>query len=179
MNNNIYKVCAAAIFLLLLTGCSSKEKVNGELIKEYPISKNDVISKTNIVFDKNVSSDGNGSLVITTDHPAVANLYETGDIDVENAQLVYQAKVKTQDVDGNVYLEMWCQFKNKGEFFSRGFESSLTGTSGWTTLQTPFYLKKGENPDNVKLNIVIDGDGIVWVDDLKLLKIPLDSLENK
>ncbi len=167
------------IFIILLAGCGSEEKINGELIKEYPIDKNDIISKTNIVFDKNASYDGNGSLVITTDHPVVVHLYETGDIDVENARLIYQAKVKTRDVNGNVYLEMWCRFKNNGEFFSRGFESSLTGTADWTTLQTPFYLRKGENPDNVKLNIVIDGDGIVWVDDLKLLKVPLDSTQSK
>ncbi len=171
----IYLVCLMAFSLWLSAGCGSREKVNGELIKEYPISRNDIISNTNIVLDRNASFDGNGSLAITTDHPAVVHLYETGDIDVENARLIYRAKVKTQDVNGNVYLEMWCQFNDKGDFF----ESSLTGTAGWTTLQTPFYLRKGENPDIVKLNIVIDGDGIVWVDDLKLLKVPLDSTQNK
>ncbi len=170
----IYAVCLVTLPLILSEGCS-KEKINGELIKEYPVNKNDVISKSNIVFDKNVSSDGNGSLVITVDHPAVINLYETGDVDVDNARLIYQAKVKTQDVDGNVYLEMWCRFPDKGEFFSRGFESSLTGTEDWTTIQTPFFLRKDENPINVKLNIVVDGNGKVWVDDLKLLKVPLHS----
>ncbi len=174
-----YLCCFVVFSLLISAGCSSKEKVNGELIKEYPISKNDIISKSNAAFDKNVSFDGNGSLVITTDHPTVVHLYETGDIDIENARLIYQAKVKTQDVNGTVYLEMWCVFKNKGEYFSRGLESSLTGTAGWTTLQTPFYLRKGENPDNVKLNIIIDGAGIVWVDDLKLIKVPLDSTQSK
>ncbi len=174
MKKIIYLVCLISLSLILSTGCS-KEKINRDLIKEYPVSKNDVISKSNVVFDKNVSSDGNGSLVITADHPAVINLYETGDIDVDNGQLIYEAKVKTRDVDGNVYLEMWCRFPDKGEFFSRGFESSLTGTAGWTTIQTPFYLRKDENPVDVKLNIVIDGNGTVWVDDLKLFKAPLHS----
>ena len=38
----------------------------------------------------------------------------------------------------------------------------------WTLLKTPFFLKKGENPDNIKLNIVIEGSGQVWVDDIRL-----------
>jgi hypothetical protein len=35
------------------------------------------------------------------------------------------------------------------------------------------FLKKGQNPDNVKLNLVIDGKGIAWIDDIWLLKAPL------
>jgi hypothetical protein len=41
------------------------------------------------------------------------------------------------------------------------------------TLQIPFFLKKGEKPDYVKLNIVINGTGTVWIDDVRLLKAPL------
>ncbi len=158
--------------LFLSTGCSKKEEEN-KIIKEYPLSRNDVISQSGTSFDDNISYDGNGSLAISADHPAVIPLYETGDIDIENAQLVYEAKVKTEGVSGKVFLEMWCRFPGKGEFFSRGLESTVTGTTDWTTLQTVFFLKEGENPDNVKLNIAIDGKGIVWVDDLKLIKRPL------
>ncbi|MCH7556135.1 MAG: hypothetical protein IIB56_01620 [Planctomycetes bacterium] len=49
----------------------------------------------------------------------------------------------------------------------------LTGTTDWTTEKIPFLLKKGQNPDNVKLNLVIDGKGTVWIDDIRLLKGPL------
>lgn len=37
----------------------------------------------------------------------------------------------------------------------------------------PFFLQKGENPDNVKLNLVIEGKGTVWIDDIHLYKGPL------
>jgi hypothetical protein len=161
--------------LFLFTGCGKKEE--GTVIKEYPITRNDVISNSSTIFNESVSSDGNGSLVIDAGSPTVINLYETGDIDVENAELVYQAEVKTEGMDGNVYLEMWCRFPQKGEYFSRGLESTVSGTTDWTTLQTVFFLKKGENPDNVKLNIVVDGKGTVWVDDLKLIKKPLNTSE--
>jgi hypothetical protein len=69
---------------------------------------------------------------------------------------------------------MWCYFPGKGEFFSRGLQTALTGSSDWTTQETFFFLKKGENPDNVKLNLVINGKGTAWIDDIHLLKGPLN-----
>jgi hypothetical protein len=69
---------------------------------------------------------------------------------------------------------MWCHFPGKGEFFSRGLQTALTGSSDWNSQETFFFLKKGENPDNVKLNLVISGKGTVWIDDIHLIKGPLN-----
>jgi hypothetical protein len=132
-----------------------------------------IITRSGAGIDKDISSDGNGSLKMTSTKPTVIRLFETGDIDVENARLTYQARVRTENVEGKVYLEMWCHFPGKGEFFSRGLQTPLTGTTEWTTEETPFFLKKGENPDNVKLNLVINGKGTAWIDDIRLLKAPL------
>ena len=101
-------------------------------------------------------------------------LFETGDVDVEDARLTYQAKVRTEGVEGQVFLEMWCQFAGKGEYFSRDLETPQTGTTEWSTEETPFFLKKGENPDNVKLNLVVNGSGTVWIDDIRLFRGPLN-----
>ncbi len=68
---------------------------------------------------------------------------------------------------------MGCHFEGKGEFFSRGLDSPLSGTNNWVNVEIPFLLKAGENPDNVKLNIVGEGTGTVWVDDIRLVKRPL------
>ena len=92
------------------------------------------------------------------------------DIDLEDARLIYQAKLRTEEVSGKVYLEMWCHFAGQGESFSRALQAPLSGSNAWTTQETPFFLKKGENPDNVKLNLVIDGSGTVWIDDIHLMK---------
>lgn len=143
-------------------------------MKTYPIDTLDgIISQTGLQIDKEITSDGNGSLRITTEKPVTVRLYETGDIDVEDARLIYQAKVRTQDLDGRAYVEMWCHFPGKGEFFSRALQTPLSGTNEWSSQETPFFLKKGENPDNVKINIVVDGKGIVWIDDIRLLKARL------
>jgi len=132
-----------------------------------------LITQSGLVIDKAVSSDGNGSLRIDAAGPTTVRLFETGDVDIEYARLIYQAKVRTEDVRGQVYLEMWCHFPGKGEFFSRGLTQigiPLTGTTDWTTEETHFLLQDGENPDNIKLNLVVGGKGTVWIDDIRLLK---------
>ena len=173
MNLRALFLCFCSAIFFIITGCSRPAQQVSEL-KRFPIDSMDgIITQSGVKIDKAVSSDGNGSLKITAAAPTVIRLFETGDIDIENARLVYQARLRTEGVEGKVFLEMWCNFTGKGEFFSRGLQTPLTGTTNWTTEETPFFLKKGENPDNVKLNLVIDGKGTVWIDDIRLLKGPL------
>jgi len=162
----------AAAFLAagLTTSCSRREPA----IKRFSGDSLDgLIQVSGIQVDNRVKSEGKGSLKIALAEPAVIRLYETGDIDIEGATLVYQARIKTEDIQGRVYLEMWCHFQDKGEFFSRGPDSPLGGTNNWASVEIPFFLKTGENPDNVKLNIVGEGTGTLWVDDIRLVKRPL------
>jgi len=157
----------------IVIGCSQPSTPVTEL-KQFPLdSLEGVISRSGVQLDKDVSSDGNGSLQMAATGPTVVRLFELGDIDIENARLIYQAKVRTKDVEGQVYLEMWCSFPGKGEFFSRGLATSLSDTTDWTTQQTPFFLQKGDNPDNVKLNLVINGKGMAWIDDIQVMQGPL------
>ncbi|KPJ61308.1 MAG: hypothetical protein AMJ46_02765 [Latescibacteria bacterium DG_63] len=160
-----------------MLGCSKSSDKLVDL-RHYPIdSMEGIITRSSVEIDEEISSDDAASLRVTvaelSEEPTVIRLFETGDIDVENATLVYQAKVRTEDVQGQVFLEMWCHFPGRGEFFSRGLMSALTGSCDWTTQETPFFLKEGENPDNVKLNLVIVGKGTAWIDDVRLSKGPL------
>ena len=149
-------------------------------LKRFPVETMEgIITQSGVEIDKQISSDSNGSLRITASEATVVRLFEirlSGAYlvtSMKGTRLIYQAKVRTENVEGQVYLEMWCHFPGKGEFFSRGLMTPLTGTTDWTTQETPFLLKKGENPDNVKLNLVIDGKGIVWIDDIKLIEASL------
>jgi hypothetical protein len=142
-------------------------------LKRFPLDDmGGLITKTGVEIDKQISSDGNGSLRIEATERTTIRLFETGDMDIENARLIYQAKLRTENIDGQVYLEMWCHLPGLGDFFSRGLDRPLTGSTDWVTEETPFFLKEGENPDNVKLNLVINGKGTVWIDDIRLLKGP-------
>lgn len=163
-----------AIVSALILGCSQPVKEVTE-IHHFPIDNlENIISRSGVELDKEISSDGNGSLKITVEEPTVVRLFEIADIDVDNARLIYEARVRTEDVDGQVYLEMWCRFTGKGEFYSRGLDIAVSRTTEWTTQETPFLLRKGENPDLVKLNLVINGKGSAWIDEIRLFKGPLE-----
>ncbi len=163
----------AVTLIALLTGCSHvSSAVTG--LKHYPIQDLEgVLTRSDVALDPEISSDGNGSLRVSVEQASTIRLYETGDLDVENARLTYQAKLRTENLEGRAYLEMWCQFSGRGEYFSRDLKSPLTGTVDWSAEETPFFLKRGENPDNIKLNLVVEGKGTVWIDDIRLLKAPL------
>ena len=163
----LYSVC---LFMAFIAACSTKP-IKTTDIKHYPVdSLEGIITKSGVLMDEKITSDGNGSLRINTSKPTTVRLYEAGDIDIENARLIYQARLRTEGVEGQVYIEMWCHFPGKGEFFSRALQSPLSGSNEWTSQETPFFLKKNENPDNVKLNLVVNGKGIVWIDDIRLIK---------
>ena len=154
-------------------GCSKEAPEIVEL-RAYPIDDMaGILTKTGVAIDKDVTTDGGGSLRISADKPVTIRLFETGDLDVEDAKLLYQARLRTEDIEGQAYLEMWCHFPGSGEYFSRSLHSPVQGTTDWTMQETPFFLKEGENPDNVQLNLVIAGKGTAWVDDIRLVKGPL------
>ena len=164
-----YLVKASLLLLFLFMSCSIQTKSTE--LKHLPIDDlNGIITQSGVQLDKIVSSDGNGSIKIETSEPIVVPLYIVNDVRVDDTQIIYEAKVKSEGLNGQAYLEMWCVFKGKGEFFSRGFDSVIAGTTDWITIKTVFNLRKGDMPDQIKLNVIVDGVGTVWIDDITLSK---------
>ena len=170
-----------AVIVLTAPGCSESppervgEDAGATEIRRLPLDTMSVVlTSSDVQFDPNVSSDGNGSLRVTASAPMTFRIYEMGPMAVDDARLIYQARVRTSDVKGRVYLAMWCHIPGKGAPSSQGLASALSGTTGWTVLETSFLLQKGERPENVGLNIVVDGTGTAWIDDIRLLQAPLD-----
>ena len=166
---------AAVLYLTLLLGAAcSKSQVAPETLKQVPLDGTEsVLTKAGVGFDAAASSDGNGSLRIDVGEPTTIRLFEFHDLDVENCRLIYRSRLRAENVEGKAFLEMWCVFPGMGEYFSRSLQSPLSGTVDWTTSETPFFLQKGQKPELVKLNVVVDGTGTVWVDDITLSKGPL------
>ncbi|MCM8813002.1 MAG: hypothetical protein NC924_03590 [Candidatus Omnitrophica bacterium] len=127
--------------------------------------------RTVIATDTQVKAEGAGSIKITTAWPTVVCLGETGALDVENAQLIYAANVKSE-LEGSAFLEMWV-YVGDGHYFSKGLNDMVMNTSDWKTIKTPFIFQKGQKPSKVVLNLVVNGKGTVWVDDVVLSKEPL------
>jgi hypothetical protein len=102
-------------------------------------------------------------------------LFEVQEPQVEQCLITYRAKLKTDGLTGRAFLEMWCRLPGRGEFFSKGLNQVAHGTTDWASYEIPFYLKKGQRPDLIKLNLVIEGTGKVWLRDVELLKTPMSS----
>ena len=83
-------LCITVCGHFLLWGCTSKNDT--VQLAHYPLDSIDgIINRSDTILDKNISSDGNGSLQIITNKPTTVRIFELGDIDVENARLIYQA----------------------------------------------------------------------------------------
>jgi hypothetical protein len=68
---------------------------------------------------------------------------------------------------------MWVQ-EGSGRYFSRGLNSTIEGHSDWQVIETPFVFKKGQSPGRITLNLIINGTGTVWIDDVVLSKTAPD-----
>jgi hypothetical protein len=168
----LYAALVCVVATCIIGACSRPPKIVSELARRELNSLDGVLTVSNVEVDSTVSSDGTASLKITAPAPTTVNLFELGDLDVENAKIVYRAMLRTQKLSGKAYLEMWVHFKDGGEYFSRGLDRTISGTTNWMTMEIMFVLEKGQNPDNVKLNLVIEGVGTVWIDDIVILKGP-------
>jgi len=161
----------AVLSLAGFIGCSSPAVTSEEVLFEAPIDDlSGVLTRSGLELDEQISSDGSGSIRIIADGPTTVRLFEVADLDVDDARLAYRARLRAEGVEGRAYLEMWCRFPGSGEFFSRALDSPVSGSTEWVSQETPFFLEKNQKPDLVKLNLVIDGRGTVWVDEVTLVR---------
>jgi hypothetical protein len=168
-------------FLGLIGGYRSAAHSEGgstatQLYRTYSCDSLDslIVGQTRNPAEKGIVTQENGSIKIEVLAPDTFHLYETGPLkNANNTMLFYQAKVRTGALAGRAYLELWCSIPGKGEFFSRGLDQPIFGTNNWPTLQIPFRNDSGINPDNIKLNLVVEGTGTVWIDDIRLTGRPL------
>jgi hypothetical protein len=161
------RICTGFAFLFIILMGSALGKELRRLTLDNAASLGTTVSA-----DPKVKYEGNGSVRISTQWPTTICLGEFSGLNVENVKLVYQAKLRCENLKGTAFLEMWCHVGD-GQYFSRGMNSVVTGTTNWKTLQTPFFLQAGQKATNVTLNVVINGNGTVWVDNVRLLEEPL------
>ncbi len=153
---------------LSLASCSTGKSSEQVVFSSSLDSIDDVLTRTGVTLDPVTSHDGRGSIRIDATTPTTVHLAEVHPEAAEDAALIYRAQLRTENVAGQAFLEMWCAVPGKGEFFSRALHAPLTGTTEWVSQETPFFLEKGQRAETVKLNVVVSGPGTVWVDDVIL-----------
>ncbi len=110
-----------------------------------------------------------GGWRITAEGKRTVRLFEVPAGPVDEGTVLYRARIRSENLSGRAYLEMWCRLPDGREYFARGLPHAVRGTTDWSLVETPFLLQKGQRPDLVKLNVVVEGKGTVWVKDVQLL----------
>jgi hypothetical protein len=108
---------------------------------------------------------------VTSSEARTVRLFELPLSNVENCQLAYRVSLRTENAKG-VYLQLWCRFAGRGEFFSKGLHDKVRGTADWSSHEVPFVLRRGQSPDLLKLDLVFEGPGTCWVKDVEILRTP-------
>ncbi len=153
---------------LLATGCAQPADLPRSLYANGLDSLEHVIARSGVAVDTEAHVEGGASLRIDARGPITIQLAEVPLDQLEQAVLQYGARLRSRDLEGQAYLEMWVRVPGKGEFFSRALQAPLRGTNEWTSQETPFFLEAGQRANLAKLNVVVDGRGTLWIDDLGL-----------
>lgn len=177
MKNKFYFI-VLLLSIISITGYKSLAQEESKLI--FSISNvEEIITQAGVEIDRDISSDGNGSLMINTKEPITVELFELDDKDFGNQRLTYKAQMRSENLQstgemrGISYLELIAKFPDGQELISRGPRVPLSGTTEWRPVETILYLDKGNSPERVKLNLIVEGEGKVWVDSVILEVIPL------
>lgn len=113
---------------------------------------------------------------IETAWPTTINVTRVNLLDkhLQQTVLTFSAQLKSEELTGNGYLEMWVHVpgSNGGNFVVRGLDRPLQPNNPWSEFQTSFTLIKDQVPDYVTLNLVINGRGYVWLKDVHLRHNP-------
>ena len=166
----------ATLLVVLATAGCYKSALPVDMVKHIPITDlHGVMTQpgSGVLLDQQTTWDGNGSLYMKADGPSKVLLYQLNGLDLEDAILLYRARLRTEGVVGKVYLEMYLTFDEMGTYFSRAEAMPLTGSMEWVDQETQFKLLKGEKPDRIDLGVMLEGTGDVWIDEIRLLKTPL------
>ena len=107
------------------------------------------------------------------DEKGTYRLFELPEPGVEKCLIAYRAQIRSSEIEGGAYLEMWCRLPGLGEFFSKGLHNKIMGTTAWASYEIPFYLKEGQRPDMLKLNLVAEGKGTLWIKNVEVYWTPL------
>ena len=174
MRNNPIRTMTAALALFCLAAGAPCPPAGAQ---QREVAAIDLVAEAkpcySLTADKANPRLGEASWKLSTAGPVSLCLAQVDKLDLDDCRLILQAQVKCQGLQGRAYLEMWLHFADGGLYFSRGMNSFVKGDSDWRTLSTPFFLKKGQKPLKATLNLAVQGSGTVWVDDLRLIRLPL------
>lgn len=119
----------------------------------------------------NLAIDGD-AWFIDSKEPQVIRLFAVTDPDVAQATLVYRATMKSENFAGRFLLELWYRLPGGAEYYVHGADQAVSGTTEWAPYELSVKLGKNcPSPELIKLNVLVEGFGRVWIRDVELLSL--------
>lgn len=124
--------------------------------------------KTLISIDKETTADGNGSIKVEAAQNAVVTIADQKNLSVSRDNTLWcTLRVKCAGVKQRAHLEMWCEVADGKRAFSKGLDQLLIGDSDWREIRLPMMVNGDFTVSRALVNVVIEGPGTVWVDEVK------------
>lgn len=129
------------------------------------------------------SSDGRACVEIRNESTErlslqLLSLEDTG---ITGVRWEMRGTVRYEAVSAASYIEMWSVFPNGERYFSRtaateGPMAMLLGSSGWREFVLPFASSpEMQPPTRLELNLVLEGEGTVWIGPVDLVEVAEDA----
>jgi hypothetical protein len=142
-------------------------------VAHFPLGDGTIPSGADAAFDADVSQDGGGSLRVRSVRGGRLRLYKLDDLGLVQGDVAYTGFLRSRGLSGRAVLEMWCRPAEGEAAFVRGYGSAVGGDSEWTAQEVRFSNPAlCRNPVSIELNVLIEGTGTVWIDDLRLWSVP-------
>lgn len=128
--------------------------------------------RTTVTVDRQTSADGNGSLKVEAVQGGLVTVADQDGFDVKEGNTFWcVVKVKGAGLKQRAYLEMWCEFKGQGRAFSKGLGQILQGDTDWIEVKLPMMINQPATLNRALVNVVIEGPGTVWVDEVRFSSV--------
>jgi hypothetical protein len=131
-----------------------------------------------IKIDDQFKFEGKSSICVNAGSPCRVTVAEFDGIEKKNFILHSAAMVKTDLAPGAFVFEIVVKF-NGGYYYSRAIDQRIVGKKDWQKVTTDFFFKQGQSPEKVYVNLIIEGSGKVWIDDIKLSSRKNKNVEKK
>ena len=129
-------------------------------------------------LDKETKYKGESSICVDAASPCRVTAAQFDGPQKENFTLHSSAMVKTDLNPGAFIFELVVLFDG-GYYYSRAIDQRIVGKKDWQEVTADFLFKEGQTPEKVFVNLIIEGSGKVWIDDIKLSSKENKNLEKK
>jgi hypothetical protein len=177
MRRVVLSLLSIVVTLALGTGGCSRGPAE---VASFPVNGDqDIIDRgaENVAFDREESADGGGSLRAEAGRPRTVRLYELRDPHgLEGRLIVLTARLKSVGMRGGAFPELWIHAEGRNEVQVRNPVAAVGKTRDWTPVRLEYRCERGERPDLLRVNLVLDGIGRAWIDDIRIASEPLPPL---